>query len=68
MRRCASAWWAAAPTAGDVVDRRLSAAEAELDAQDEFAHVVVNDRLEDALRELREIVLASIERRVDWIS
>ncbi len=43
---------------GDVVDRRLSAAEAELGAQGEFAHVVVNDRLEDALRELREIVLA----------
>ena len=42
--------------AGDVVDRRLSAAEQELAAQDEFAHVVVNDRLEDALRELRTIV------------
>jgi guanylate kinase len=50
---------------GEVVDRRLTAAEEELDAQGEFAHVVVNDRLEDALRELRAIVLEAIGGRVD---
>ncbi len=38
------------------VDARLRTAEAELVAQDEFAHVVVNDRLEDAVDELVEIV------------
>ena len=31
------------------VERRLRVAEEELAAQDEFAHVVVNDRLEDAV-------------------
>jgi len=45
---------------GEVVDRRLRAAEAELAAQDEFSHVVVNDRLEDAVRELRDIVRAEL--------
>ena len=49
----------------DVVDRRLGAAAEELAAQDEFAHVVVNDRLEDALRELRAIVLEAIGGPVD---
>ncbi len=38
------------------VGRRLSVAEQELGARDEFAHVVVNDRLEDALDELAAIV------------
>lgn len=38
------------------VERRLSVAEQELAARDEFAHVVVNDRLEDALDQLVEIV------------
>ena len=38
------------------VDARLRTAEAELGAQDEFAHVVVNDRLEDAVDELTRIV------------
>jgi phage terminase small subunit len=33
----------------EVVERRLSVAEEELTAQPEFAHVVVNDRLDDAL-------------------
>ena len=45
----------------EVVDRRLRAAEAELAAQDEFSHVVVNDRLEDAVRELRDIVRAELD-------
>ena len=38
------------------VERRLRVAEQELQAQPEFAHVVVNDRLEDALKRLTEIV------------
>lgn len=38
------------------VDRRLTVAEQELVARDEFAHVVVNDRLEDAIDELAAIV------------
>jgi guanylate kinase len=38
------------------VDERLRTAERELEARREFAHVVVNDRLEDATEELVEIV------------
>ncbi|HEY1567254.1 MAG TPA: guanylate kinase [Solirubrobacteraceae bacterium] len=40
----------------DQVDARLQTAEGELEAQSEFSHVVVNDRLEDALDELVDIV------------
>ncbi len=39
------------------VERRLRVAEEELKAQPEFAHVVVNDRLEEALERLVEIVV-----------
>jgi len=38
------------------VERRLRVAEAELTAQPEFAHVIVNDRLEDALERLVGLV------------
>jgi guanylate kinase len=38
------------------VQRRLKVAEGELLAQPEFAHVVVNDRLDEALEELVKIV------------
>ncbi len=38
------------------VERRLRVAEQELTAQPEFAHVVVNDRLDDALERLIAIV------------
>jgi len=41
---------------GEEVERRLGVAEHELEARDEFAHVVVNDRLEDALEQLVAIV------------
>jgi guanylate kinase len=42
------------------VERRLQTAERELAAQDEFTRVVVNDRLEDAVDELEEIVRDSM--------
>jgi guanylate kinase len=38
------------------VERRLRVAEQELDAQPEFTHVVVNDRLEEALERLTAVV------------
>jgi guanylate kinase len=50
----------------DAVERRLETADAELAAQPEFKHVVVNDRLEDAVDELVGIVeseLAGAEDR-----
>jgi guanylate kinase len=43
------------------VERRLQVAEQELAAQSEFGHVVVNDRLEDALDELGRIVGANLD-------
>ncbi|HWX86857.1 MAG TPA: guanylate kinase [Solirubrobacteraceae bacterium] len=45
---------------GEEVERRLAVAEHELAARDEFTHVVVNDRLEDALTELAGIVSAEL--------
>ena len=42
------------------VERRLRVAEQELAAQSEFAHVVVNDRLEDALEQLTNIVSTAL--------
>ena len=43
------------------VERRLRVAEGELAAQPEFLHVVVNDRLEEALARLTEIVTRELE-------
>jgi guanylate kinase len=45
----------------DEVERRLRVAEHELEAQPEFAHVVVNDRLEDALERLVAIVSRELD-------
>lgn len=45
----------------DEVERRLRVAEQELAAQPEFAHVVVNDRLEDALDQLTAIVEENLD-------
>ncbi|MFI4985039.1 MAG: guanylate kinase [Solirubrobacterales bacterium] len=44
------------------VERRLRVAEEELAAQPEFGHVVVNDRLEDAIERLTAIVAAELEQ------
>jgi guanylate kinase len=49
--------------AAEEVARRLRVAEEELSAQGEFAHVVVNDRLEDAVDRLAAIVRDELERR-----
>ena len=43
------------------VERRLRVAEQELTAQPEFAHVVVNDRLDDALEQLVAIVAGELQ-------
>lgn len=43
------------------VERRLRVAEQELTAQPEFAHVVVNDRLDEALERLTAIVSESVD-------
>jgi guanylate kinase len=44
------------------VERRLRVAEQELAAQPEFGHVVVNDRLDDALERLTAIVAGELEQ------
>ncbi len=43
------------------VEARLRTAGSELAAQDEFAHVVVNDRLEDAVGRLEAIVTRELD-------
>jgi guanylate kinase len=50
--------------APEQVDERLRTAERELEAQSEFEHVVVNDRLEEATEELAEIVRRALGERV----
>jgi guanylate kinase len=45
------------------VDERMRTAERELEAQPEFAHVVVNDRLEQATDELARIVRRELDAR-----
>jgi guanylate kinase len=51
------------------VQRRLGVAAQELQAQPEFAHVVVNDRLQDALEQLIEIVREALNGRGEagWV-
>jgi guanylate kinase len=46
----------------DQVDARMRTAERELEAQPEFAHVVVNDRLELAIDELSSVVGSALGR------
>jgi guanylate kinase len=43
-------------TSPEDMDRRLAVARDELQAREEFAHVIVNDRLEDAADDLVELV------------
>jgi guanylate kinase len=43
------------------VERRLRVAEVELTAQPEFAHVVVNDRLDEALERLTSVVADELD-------
>jgi guanylate kinase len=45
------------------VEARLETARQELEAQDEFAHVVVNDRLEEATGELAKTVEEALQGR-----
>jgi guanylate kinase len=44
------------------VEARLRTAEGELDAQPEFAHVVVNDRLDEATDALAGVVRCALDR------
>ena len=44
------------------VDERMRTADRELEAQPEFAHVIINDRLEDATAELERIVIGKLGR------
>jgi guanylate kinase len=44
----------------DEVERRMRVAERELEAREEFGHVVVNDRLENAVERLSAIVEAEL--------
>ncbi len=46
--------------AAEQVDERMRTAERELEAQPEFAHVVVNDRLEQATEDLTRIVRSAL--------
>jgi guanylate kinase len=46
--------------AGEQIEQRLRSAERELKARPEFAHVVVNDRLEQATDELAAVVQAAL--------
>ncbi len=48
--------------AEEEIERRLQVADEELAAQSEFAHVVENDRLEDAISELESIIRDSLRR------
>jgi guanylate kinase len=45
----------------DQVEARLDTARGELDAQEEFGHVVVNDRLETAVAELEALVRGQMQ-------
>jgi guanylate kinase len=47
------------------VEQRLRTAQEELRAEPEFGHVVVNDRLEDAVAELARIVRGALGRPLD---
>jgi guanylate kinase len=50
--------------AGEQIEQRMRTAERELEARPEFAHVVVNDRLEQATDELARIVTGALAEGV----
>jgi guanylate kinase len=50
---------------GEQIERRMRTAEEELEARPEFAHVVVNDRLEQATDELARIVQGALAEGAD---
>ena len=58
-RRCATGSSGAAPTTPSRSRRGCATAHEELAAQGEFPHVVVNDRLDDAVEALEAVVRAS---------
>lgn len=47
------------------IDARLQVAEQELASRQEFEHVIVNDRLEDAVRELDQVVATRLGMQSD---
>jgi guanylate kinase len=51
--------------APDQIDARMATAERELEARREFAHVIVNDRLEQAVGELERIVRSAVSAKPD---
>ncbi len=51
--------------AGEQIEQRMRTAEEELQARPEFAHVVVNDRLEQATDELTRIVQGALAEGAD---
>jgi guanylate kinase len=64
--RCARVSWVRGTDDAGQVEARLATAREELAAQDEFGHVVVNDRLEEAVAALEGIVrAATLERSQD---
>lgn len=50
---------------GEQIDARLQVAEKELSARNEFEHVIVNDRLEDGVRELGQVVATRLAAQSD---
>lgn len=50
---------------GEQIDARLRVAEEELAARNEFEHVIVNDRLEDGVRELDQVVATRLAAQSD---
>jgi guanylate kinase len=47
------------------ISERLRTAELELDAQEEFQHVIVNDDLDTAIEELEGVVRTQLDSRSD---
>jgi guanylate kinase len=48
--------------APEQIDVRMRTAQRELEAREEFRHVIINDRLEDAVSDLEDIVRTKLTR------